>query len=130
MSAFVVSQNHVSALAHYAVAKKIWLDGRSATAEDFKSIYKVLASENVRSVCHRYETDNPADYASFVSGRGVKPHVVLDPVQVIKLAECLDYQSCETDDWKETFAYRILERIKSAAVNSLPGYDNAKWAIA
>lgn len=130
MSAFVVSQNHVSALAHYAVVKKVWLDGRSATQDDFKSIYKVLAAENVRSVCCRYEDDKPENYAAFVSGRGVKPHVVLDAVQVVKLADCLEYQSCETENYRETEAYKLLNRIRSAATYSLPGYDDAKWAIA
>lgn len=130
MSAFVVSKNHVAALAHYAINKQIWFDGRSARREDFKTIYQTLAAENVRSVCHRYAGDKAENYASFVSGRGVKPHVIVDPVQIIKLADCLDYQSCETDDWKETEAYRLLEKIRNAAISNLPGYFTAEWAIA
>lgn len=130
MSAFVVSKKHVAALAYYAVAKKIWLDGRSATREDFKSIYSVLAAENVRSVCCRYDGDKAENYEDFVHPRTVTPHVVDTPVEILKLVECLDYQSCETDDWQDTRACKILGRIRNAAINSLPGYDDAKWAIA
>jgi hypothetical protein len=130
MSAFVCSKNHVSALAHYAATKQVWTGTGSAKPEDFKSIYTILAAENVRSVCHRYQDDRAENYLGFVSGRGVKPHVVVDPVTIIKLADCLDYQSCETDDWKETTAYRILQGIRSAAIRSLPGYDAAPWGIA
>lgn len=130
MSAFICSKNHISALANYACVQKVWLDGRSATSDDFESIYKVLASENVRSVCARYDGDKPSDYDDFVSPVSLSRYLVADPVQIIKLCDCLDYQSCETDDWKETLAYRTLQRIRNAAIDSLPGYDDAKWAIA
>lgn len=129
MSAFVCSKNHVSALAHYASTAGISINGRLSKPDDFKSIYQTLAAENVRSVCHRYDDDKPENYAGFLSVRGLKPHVVNDAVQVIKLCDCLEYQSCETDDYRETLAYRILSRIRSAASHNLPGYDSAKWAI-
>lgn len=129
MSVFVCSKNHLSALAHYAATKRVWTGAGTAKPDDFKAIYKTLAAENVRSVCHRYEDDKPENYADVLSVRGLTPHVIRDAVQVIKLADCLDYQSRETDDWKETQAYRILQGIRTAATNSLPGYDEAKWAI-
>lgn len=130
MSAFICSKNHISALAHYASTHRVWLGTGSAKPEDFKSIYQTLAAENVRSVCARYEDDKQENYAGFTSGRGVKPHVITDPVTILKLADCLDYQSCETSDWKETTAYRILQGVRYAAVSSLPGYDAAPWGIA
>lgn len=130
MSAFVCSKKHVAALANYAVAKKVWLGGKSAGPGDFKAIYETLAAENVRSVCHRYDDDKPENYADFVNARGVKPEVIVDPVSIIKLAQCLDYQSCETDDWKDTQACRILKGVIAAAIDALPGYQEAPWAIA
>jgi hypothetical protein len=59
-------------------------------------------------------------------------HYVLHPpklgnVDILKMAHCLDYQSCEIDGWEKTLAFRQLERIKYAAVSSLPGYDDAPW---
>jgi hypothetical protein len=129
MSAFVVSKKHVAALANYAVSKKVWLGGKSAGPADFESIYKTLAAENVRSVCHRYADEKPEAYADFLKPAG-RNTVLYTPVAVIKLAQCLDYQSCETDDWKETQACRILKSITSAAIDALPGYQEAPWAIA
>jgi hypothetical protein len=128
MSAFVCSKKHVAALATFAVAKKVWLGSKSAGPGDYESIYKTLAAENVRSVCHRYAADKAENYADFLKPQG--KFVVDNPVSIIKLAQCLDYQSCETDDWKDTQACGILKSIINAAINALPGYDAAPWAIA
>lgn len=128
MSAFVCGKKHIAALATFAVAKKVWLGSKSAGPGDYESIYKTLASENVRSVCHRYADEKPEAYAEFLKPQG--KFVVADPVSVLKLAQCLDYQSCETDDWQDTQACRILKHIIAAAIDALPGYDAAPWAIA
>jgi hypothetical protein len=128
MSAFVVSKKHVAALANFAVSHKVWLGSKSAGPGDYESIYKTLAAENVRSVCHRYAADKAENYADFLKPQG--KFVVDNPVSIIKLAQCLDYQSCETDDWKDTQACGILKSIINAAINALPGYDAAPWAIA
>lgn len=129
MSAFVVSKKHVAALANFAVSHKVWLGTRSAGSGDFESIYTTLAAENVRSVCHRYAGDKPENYADFLKPAG-RNTILYTPIAVIKLAQCLDYQSCETDDWETTQACRILKNIISKAIECLPGYDDAKWAIA
>lgn len=130
MSAFVVSKKHIAALANFAVAKKVWLGNHSAGPGDYESIYKTLAAENVRSVCHRYADEKTENYADFLKPTGRGKSVVIDPVSIIKLAQCLDYQSCETDDWKETPACAILRQVINAAIDALPGYDAAPWAIA
>jgi hypothetical protein len=54
----------------------------------------------------------------------------LNPVSILKLCDCLEYQSCETEDYNETVAYRLLNVIRRAAIRILPGYDDAKWEIA
>lgn len=130
MSAFVVSKKHVAALANFAVRQKVWIGTHSAGPGDFESIYTTLAKENVRSVCHRYEDEKPEAYDDFLKPAGRGKHVVDSPVAVIKLAQCLDYQSCETDDWQETQACKILKAIINKAIDCLPGYDAAPWAIA
>jgi len=129
MSAFVCSKNHIAAVANYAASKGVWLGTGSAKPEDFGRIYKTLAEANVRSVCHRYEDDDTENYADVLRAprRAVSSH---SAVEIIKLCDCLDYQSCEVDDWRESDACRLLNNIRSAAINALPGYDEAKWAIA
>jgi len=128
MSAFVVSKKHVAALANFAVSHKVWLGTRSAGSGDFESIYQTLAAENVRSVCHRYADEKAENYADFLKPYG-RNTILYTPVAVIKLAQCLDYQSCETDDWEDAQACRILKSIITAAINALPGYEEAPWAI-
>lgn len=130
MSAFVVSKKHIAVLANFAVAKKVWLGDRSAGPQDFEYVYKTLAEENVRSVCHRYAAEKPEAYADFLRPTGRRALVISDPVAVLKLCQCLDYQSCETDDWQETRACSLLKNIISAAIDALPGYDEAPWAVA
>jgi hypothetical protein len=54
----------------------------------------------------------------------------LSPVQLIKAVHCLDYQSCETEDWETTLAWRICQAVVSAAIGRLPAYEAAAWEIA
>jgi len=96
----------------------------------------VLYKENIRSVGERY----PDDTRDTLPGPIVKPlHIVvsgedesnaslrLPPVSILKMLDCLDYQSCETNDWTETLAYRLVHHIRSAAISDLPGYEAAPW---
>jgi hypothetical protein len=85
---------------------------------------QILWDENARSVNYRYKENDPAPRYSFTFRLSFTP-----PVQIIKAAHCLDYQSCETDDWETTLAYKILQTIISAACHNLPGYDDAYWGI-
>ena len=89
-------------------------------------VANILHAENVRSVSYRYS--EPATYTNGVatddlpgicdrpewiavsSSEAFNPPVT-NPVHVLKLCDCLEYQSCETDDYKSTLAYRVLEAI-------------------
>jgi hypothetical protein len=51
------------------------------------------------------------------------------PVQIIKAVHCLDYQSCETEDWETTLAWRICQALLSSTTARLPGYEAAAWEI-
>ena len=89
-------------------------------------------AENVRSVDHRYNETNareaPFTFAEIASARD------LTPVEALKCAHCLEYQSCETEDYQDTAAYLLLQRICDAAVKlgadrKAPGYDSAPWGL-
>jgi hypothetical protein len=129
MSAFVCSKSHIAAIASFAVSKQVWTGTGSAKLADYKSIYKALAEANVRSVCHRYADDSADNYSDLLRVPKHSP-VQYSPIQIVKLCDCLDYQSCETEDWRESPECKLLENIKQAAVCSIPGYDEAKWAVA
>jgi len=125
MSAFVCSKNHIAAVAAFGSSKHAFLGGGYAS---FDSIYKTLADANVRSVCHRYG-ESADEYDSLLPPPDSRRAPKCSAIEIVKLCDCLDYQSSETDDWRESEACKLLGRIRNAAINALPGYDEAKWAI-
>lgn len=126
MSAYVVSNDTIDFL---VTAARLWrldedgylpYDARNLTDSE---LGQILVSENVRSVNARYnETSTPEPYVyrsvSFDS---------ISAVNVLKSVQCLNYQSCETDDWETTLAYKICKGLESAAIAHLPGYRDAEW---
>lgn len=147
MSAWIVSHAHIDALLTFVEQEKISLplSGTPTDAIAIKgggatAIGRILLAENLRSVLHRYPNDTeetcPGTEGETVAGYTFKPFKDLPNmpsgqacVWVLKACHCLDYQCCETDDWKETQAFRILETIESAAIRRLPGYNEAPWGI-
>jgi hypothetical protein len=89
-------------------------------------IGSILLAQNVRSVNCRYKQSEaiPEYHYTHV------PFSDIDPVAVLKSIACLQYQSCETDDYEGSFAADILRRLEAAAINALPGYDAAPWGWA
>ena len=53
--------------------------------------------------------------------------LAVPPLHILHMCSCLEYQSCESPDWRETLAYRLILAIKDAAIRALPGYDDAPW---
>jgi hypothetical protein len=131
MSAFVVDNAHIDALVTYAGDHHVsyYLNHRTVIdAGNASEIGQKLLDENVRSVNYRYRETDKAERYEFK--RWTRP---LQAITVIKAIECLDYQSCETDDWRQTEAFAILQAIKDAAIENLPGYkaayDAAPWGM-
>ena len=136
MSAFIVSDSHLDYLCAALVAYQVsvpWDDGTFRRSHDprddadLQAMRDALEAENVTSVNYRYRI-SPGE--SVAHRRAVR-HVnrPIDPVQVMKACQCLEYQSCEHPGWPDSFAKRVLEFLNSAAINRLPGYDKADWAI-
>lgn len=142
MSAFICSRDHFVALACFAAQRRhgsynvdprylqheeskrhLAVIGGEYDEEELATYYaQVLYEANARSVDHRYSETNERDkivIRDLCEGDDVAPLVIL------KACNCLDYQSCERDDWQKSAAYEILQHIKEAAIRSLPGYDDA-----
>jgi hypothetical protein len=155
MSAFVCSQDHFKVLGIFA-ARQIggygsgrltvnpkYVDGlpedvltlrNSELAEAYANI---LYNENVRSCQARY----PQDTFSGLPGEGGKPDSItilnqeyamqgslrLPAVSILKMCDCLEYQSCETEDYRATLAWELLNHIRKEAWRQLPGYEDAPW---
>ena len=133
MSAFIVTDTHVNALVTYAVDKRLsYFDGKNRNnilAHNAEEVGRILMDENVRSVCHRYNEASAEEKSAGASYKFERFETPLTPVEAIKACHCLEYQSCETDDWEGTIAWRILQAIISHASHNLPGYDKAPWGI-
>ncbi len=85
----------------------------------------ILTHQNARSVAARYREPVSPAAASYTFSRVNAPDI--SPVAVLKSIHCLIYQSCETDDWEETQAKRLLASIESAAIDRIAGYSDAQW---
>jgi len=142
MSAFVVSEAHIDYLieagltlpGHYGPLR--WFAPGAGTyqqrvrelrPDNASEVGLMLWAENHRSVSYRYDEVQATPAYRFV--HRYRP-LRIDPVVVLKAVNCLDYQSCETPDWKQTEAYAFLESLKETAIRRLPGYDGGPgWSI-
>jgi hypothetical protein len=118
MSAFIVSDEHIASLVSFAVAKKL------INSNEAQSAATTLLDANVTSVNVRYKENTTAtiDYWS-------TPKKFLTPIQAVKAAHCLDYQSCEYDGYEGSAAKKLVNRIIGTAIYNIDGYNEAEWAI-
>lgn len=135
MSAFVCNNDHIKAVALYWAIGDKYSNGKRFDREEIQEIADTLFNENVRSVVHRYPDCGPDDLPGpigntvpIITIEEMLNPAVNDPVWILKMAICLEYQSCETDDWRDTRAFKLLGEIKDIAISNLPGYDAAPWA--
>jgi hypothetical protein len=97
---------------------------------------RILLLENVRSLQHRYPTDwhelvdgeEPEDYdfianaaANVVSiVKGKSNSAPTTPVEVLKLIHCYEYQSCEHDEWEDSWAHRFMQHVAFVTQSPAP----------
>ena len=117
MSAWIVSKKHIDLLVE--AAKLAQMNGVEAD-----QLGQTLWEENHKSVNCRYSETRPTPTYKF------KPTgIPFDPVVVIKQVNCLEYQSCEHDGWKDSKARQFCEELRNEMISMLPGYDKAPWGI-
>lgn len=131
MSAFQVTPEHIGALIRFYLENERYprFDSSSACYADAERMMSELALENWRSVAYRYDLPLDGDEQPVLCNAPLRMYRKLTPVQAIKAADCLDYQSCEHPQWDTCRAKRLLDDIRSLAISKLPGYDTADWAI-
>jgi len=117
MSAFICSDDHINTLVSYA--HKMSLIGVGETQD----LAEKLLYENTRSVNYRYGEDQ-VNTITFK-----ETDIDLTPIEIIRLVHCIDYQSCETNDWEQTESYKWLRAIEDTAIRQVPGYDQAEWRL-
>lgn len=113
---------------------------------------QILVTENVRSVGFRYSEPGRAMYYGAEVAAGMEdvdpdagelpgpcdayyigpyvyanPGYTLTPAEVFKAVSCYEYQSCETDEWRGSEAYRICQALIGLAVRHVDGYEDAPY---
>ena len=123
MSAWIVSKAHIDFLVAAARAFDIEVQDGIETVSAKKSpdqFGKILWDENHRSVNYRYDEkketpeyhyDERFDKFEFKSFTGIG---FLETA-----VGCYDYQTCECDDYKESVAYEILQKMDEAIDETL-----------
>ena len=131
MSAWVVSELHISAIVgfayHYCPDSHIFRLRKEAPEVVPDVIGQILLDENYKSVNYRYPDDTPG-WGRFHYEWDLS-RLPVNPVAVLSLIACLEYQSCEHPEWEQSEAHAILKTIKAIAIRQLPGYDKYPWAI-
>ncbi|MGA7178142.1 MAG: hypothetical protein WBX11_00950 [Thiobacillaceae bacterium] len=136
MSAYIVNPEHVAALAAYAARPPLH---RNAVIFEWREggaelVAEKLMQANIDSCNYRYPNSHyytPEGEAQLIQeaveyAKRFKFNAPrLTPLDIIRMCECLDYQSCEPENWRDTLASRQIEFIKSSAIRELPGYDKA-----
>lgn len=122
MSAYIVDDQVISAILE-AVTEAgpfvYWWSGTwyTKTAEQ---LGQILVDQNYRSVNARYNrSQKPHQYIHRKTRR-------LKPIEIVSLCDCYSYQACETDDWRNTEAAQIVEKIKQLAIHDIDGYG---WGV-
>lgn len=151
MSAYIVDKNHIVYLVAAAMSRRInsrggnfrWYWGtreaqqsRELSCVDYERAAEVgnmLMLENIKSVSYRYPNESSGTLPGPVSGNSVVTAAdcgvcyEFTPAQVHKACCCLDYQSCEHPEWRESEACAFLDRLKEAAAHAMPGWEEAEW---
>lgn len=135
MSAYIVSDDHINVIVSYFVTPimddKLWieLDGKYdyMSEDDTPKVAQRLYAQNVRSVDARYDEENGGQY-QFKLVRDAKH---LYSIGEIALAlNGLEYQSCETDDYNETEAYKLVQAMRKHLLRKIAEQDDADtWHI-
>lgn len=123
MSAFIVSNDHVDMILtgyrYYAP------DYDTPTLEQCTAIGRELLRENCNSVACRY--DEPVDTCWEEYVFNPIKNEFLSSTALIKLCNCLEYQSDVHKEWHNSIAKNTLSKIRDCFINALPGMETAAW---
>ena len=127
MSAFICSDRHIATV----VKAYTFYAGESEALA--RNLANTLKRENIRSVNYRYNQRTrfkPCVLSEAVPvGSGEGHYRAID---LLQLASCIDYQSCERPDWEKSVACRALQRITSHfkdLTSHQPWIQSNVWSI-
>lgn len=140
MSCFLVPKAHVAVILHWyrhhqrgSWPVTFYHNGQrqdfgdSMSRETWEAVGAILWNANRASVAECYS--EPMGDDTFTVKDLAVLHGSPRAVVILKALACLEYQSCDWTGWEESLPNRIVRRIRGAAINALPGYDDAPWDI-
>jgi hypothetical protein len=138
MSVYVVSDNHINVLVSWFLTDndidKLWVKvGGQHTYLDRENAPRVayeLHKQNVRCVNHHYHDNNSDEQYTFTEVEGARQ--VYSLAEIAGAIDCLEYESNETDDYKQTEAYEIIASMRRKLLEILQKRelgDNVTWEI-
>lgn len=133
MSAFICSPEHVFTLAKALSTQRF-------SKHDLKESAEILALANIESIRARYPDTTGKEANSFFPGienneeyiklcKTYKPFPSKSPTEIIKLAHCFEYQSCEYEGWETSQAKKLINSVIDSEIHRLPEYEAAEWTI-
>lgn len=128
MSAFQCSDNHLAAIAFASVDRPL-TDLPMVTCR-FRDLFRA----NAISVDYRYKTpgtepdEAPERTLTLEDYQRIEKYI-RDPVAMLKLISCFEYQSCEHPGFESSDGYRWAMHARSNMEHALSGYRDAPWTI-
>lgn len=137
MSAYLCNEEHIGKLAFaFAQARVPYERDYHKSAGDWAVI---LAGANWSSVAYRYGHEamkqmsggtSRYQYANAAIKAAKQIDLALTPLDLIRMADCFAYQSCETPEWQSADYMKgvgnwHIAYFKDAQIGKLPGYENA-----
>jgi hypothetical protein len=125
-----LSAKHIDVLVTAAVSHDDFRYGRGqrVTYENVTQIGEMLRDQNIKSVDARYD-DDPSMLPAWTAEPYHWDSVPVSPLQAFKAIHCYAYQACEDSAWGQSDAKQFCDALERALVRSLPGYDEAAWAL-
>lgn len=132
MSAFVVSHEHIAALVGTYCAMRAIEEDSSDPLELARTLYL----ENARSCAALYPTDptyldqlDEESRAFTVEQIRAWELAPLSIGQFLRALSCYSYNACERDQWHQSEAFRLCERMSNCAAERLPDYYTCPYGI-
>ena len=130
MSAFIVDPSLINGILTFVSSDrdevKVYKDETELSfksEKDLQQMAQILMDENYRSVNFRYRSQDKPVAIEFKSKYTLKNGGRITSLEVLKACDCFDYQACETDDYTNTLAWKIIDTIRGNAIRRLSGYD-------
>ena len=130
MSAYQCSAEHIAFLC--SVYDTVW-NHRKTDYMTFvmrSDLYDILSKANAESVAFRYREPVAAYPRAVVFPRLDIATIDANIGAIFRSIACLEYQSCERDDWEKSNACQFLKGLREALLSRLPGADiDGAWGL-